>query len=70
MLAKEGEVAGPLVGFCVGRPAGPAPSAHWVVCRSFRAAPQALERLTVVAIVMEWEMDQNGNYRWKTWEWK
>ncbi len=70
MLTEEGEVAGPLVGFGVGRPTGPAPSAHWAVCSSFRAAPQALAHLTAVALVMEWDTDQDGNYRWKGWEWK
>jgi hypothetical protein len=68
-LTKEGEVAD-LWAFGVGRPTGPAPSAHWACCGSFRAAPQALARLTAVATVFEWDVDQNGNYRWKIWEWK
>ena len=34
------------------------------------ASSQKWARLLEVYIVGEYEVDENGNYHWKTWEWK
>jgi hypothetical protein len=57
-------------GFGVGRPTGPLPAAHFAVCGSFETDSQALGRLNEIATVTEYDVDQEGNYRYTFWEWR
>lgn len=68
-ITPEGEIAS-WKGFGVGRPTGPSPAARYAVCGSFFTTAKGLVRLHTVATVLEYELDQNGAYRWTMWEWK
>ncbi len=57
-------------GFGVGRPTGPFPAGHFALCGSVETDSQALGRLNEVATVIEWDADQEGNYRYTAWEWR
>ena len=57
-------------GFGVGAPTGPAPAAKMGVCGSFQIASPGLARLTGVAAVTEFVVDEDGSYRYESWEWK
>jgi hypothetical protein len=57
-------------GFGVGRPTGPMPAAHFAVCGSAETESHALRRLNEIATVSEYDVDQEGNYRYTTWEWR
>jgi hypothetical protein len=69
MMTQDGAIAD-WTGFGVGRPTGPAPAAHYGVCGSFQPAPGKLTRLASVANAIEYEVEQDGSYHWKLWEWK
>ena len=69
MLTKDGEVA-EWTGFGVGRPTGTGSAAHYAVAGAFHAVPRDLARLTAVTMIGEYDVDENGNYRWQLWEWK
>ena len=57
-------------GFGVGRPTGPFPAGHFAVCGSFETESQALGRLNEIATVTEYDVDQEGNYRYTFREWR
>ena len=57
-------------GFGVGRPTGPFPAGHFAVCGSAETDSQALGRLNEIATVTEYDVDQEGNYRYTFWEWR
>ena len=57
-------------GFGVGRPTGPFPAGHFAVCGSIETESQALSRLNEIATVTEYDVDQEGNYRYTIWEWR
>jgi hypothetical protein len=57
-------------GFGVGRPTGPLPAGHFAVCGSAESQSQALGRFNEIATVIEYDVDQEGNYRYTTWEWR
>ncbi len=69
MMTKDNEVAD-FTGFGVGKPTGPSPAAHYGVCGSFQTASKKLSLLNRVAIVMEFDVAEDGSYHWKLWEWK
>ena len=69
MLTPEGDMA-PWTGFGIGHPTGPIPAASYAVCGYFDGASERLARLNGVAIVIEYEVDGEWNYRWRLWEWK
>jgi len=69
MMTKDGEIAD-WTGFGVGRPTGPSPAAHYGVCGSFQTGSQKLAHLNSVATVIEYDVAEDGSYRWKMWEWK
>jgi hypothetical protein len=69
MLTKDGEIAD-WTGFGVGRPTGPGSAAHYSFAGAFHTAHRDLARLTVVTTIGEYDVDENGNYRWQLWEWK
>ena len=56
-------------GFGVGRPTGPFPAGHFAVCGSAETDSQALSRFNEIATVTEYDVDQEGNYRYAIWEW-
>jgi hypothetical protein len=57
-------------GFGVGRSTGRFPAGTFGVCGSFQTESQKLAHLNTVATVVEYQVDENGNYTWKLWEWK
>lgn len=57
------------VGFGVGRPTGKPPAGSFAVCGSYRSASGPFERLSAVATVIEFEVDEKGAYQWQMWEW-
>ena len=57
------------VGFGVGRPTGKPPAGRFAVCGSYRSAAGPFERLSAVATVIEFEVDEKGAYQWQMWEW-
>ena len=57
-------------GFGVGRPTGVFPAGHFAVCGSVETDSQALGRLNEIATVTEYDVDQEGNYRYTFWEWR
>jgi hypothetical protein len=54
----------------VGAATGPVPAGRFGVYGSFVMATPKLARLTSVAVVTEFEVDQDGNYHYESWEWK
>lgn len=57
-------------GFGVGRPTGPGYSASWAACGSVQTSSERFAHLAGVAILAEYEVDEQGNYHWTAWEWK
>jgi hypothetical protein len=57
-------------GFGVGRPTGAFPAGHFAVCGSFETDSPALGRLNEIATVTEYDVDQEGNYRYTFSEWR
>jgi hypothetical protein len=57
-------------GFGVGRPTGSFPAGHFAVCGSSETESKALRRLNKIAIVTEFDVDENGNYHATAWEWR
>ena len=69
MMTQDGAIAD-WTGFGVGRPTGPAPAAHYGVYGAFLAGSGRLAYLASVANASEYEVEQDGSYHWKLWEWK
>lgn len=67
-LTDDGEM-GSWRGFGIGRPTGPGFSSSWGVAGSVQTTSQKMERLNTVATVVEYEVDEDGGYHWKLWEW-
>jgi len=67
-LTAEGESAH-WTGFGVGRPTGAFPAGHFAVCGSAQSDSQALGRLNEVATALEFDVGEDGSYRWTAWEW-
>lgn len=57
-------------GFGVGRPTGSFPAGHFAVSGSAQSDSEKLGHLNSVATVGEYDVDQDGNYRWTVWEWQ
>src|SRR5215204_1328277 len=57
-------------GFGAGRPTGSFPAGHFAVSGSAQTDSEKLSHLNSVATVGEYDVDQDGNYRWTVWEWK
>ena len=68
MLTPDGSLAD-WVGGGVGKPTGPGLSASYGVYGSFHGATGALERLLSVATAIEYEVEEDGAYRWTLWQW-
>jgi hypothetical protein len=67
-LTADGESAH-WTGFGVGRPTGAFPAGHFAVCGSVQTDSQALGRLNEVATAIEFDVGEDGSYRWTAWEW-
>jgi len=68
-ITNDGESAH-FVAFGVGRPTGSFPAGHFAVCGSVPSASGKLAGLSSVAIVCEFDVDPEGNYRWTMWQWE
>ena len=44
-------------------------SVCWGVAGSAQTASEKLGRLNAVATVVEYEVEEDGSYSWKLWEW-
>ena len=68
MITATGEVADWLGGG-VGRPTGPGFKSTYGAYGRFDSAHGALARLETVATAIEYEVEEDGSYRWQMWEW-
>ena len=68
LLTPGGEVADWLGGG-VGRAIGAGFKATYGVYGHFDSAQGALARLATVATAIEYEVEEDGSYRWQMWEW-
>ena len=69
MMTDEGEQL-PWIGGGIGRPTGPGFAASFGVYGAFQQVGSAkLARLNRVATVIEYEIAEDGSYRWTCWEW-
>ena len=68
MMSPTGDVAD-WVGGGIGRPTGPGYQASFGVSGSFHSATGALAAATEVTDVIEYEVDEGGNYHWTMWAW-
>ncbi|MFN7973712.1 MAG: hypothetical protein U0166_15420 [Acidobacteriota bacterium] len=57
-------------GMGVGKPTGKGAGVSYRYCVSYQTASTKLARLNGVLVVGEWEVDENGNCKGQTWEWK
>lgn len=67
-ITSEGESAH-WTGFGVGRPTGLFPAGHMAVCGSTQTESERLMRLNSVATAVEYDVEQDGSYRWTAWAW-
>jgi hypothetical protein len=68
MLTPAGELAD-WVGGGIGRPLGAGFKATYGVYGHFDSAQGALARLATAATAIEYEVEEDGSYRWQLWEW-
>lgn len=68
-MGKGGEAA-TWQGRGVGRPTGRGLGASWRGSLVYQTASPKWARLNSVVIVVEYEIDENGNATVKEWEWK
>ena len=68
MMTANGEI-GDWVGGGIGRPIGAGFKATYGVYGYFDSAQGALARLEAVATAIEYEVEEDGSYRWQMWEW-
>lgn len=54
----------------VGTPQGKGLAASWRGAIYFQTTSQRLARLNSIAVVFEYEIDENGNIQDRIWEWK
>jgi hypothetical protein len=68
-LTDDGEVV-TSKGFGVGRPTGPGFAESFAAAGSVQTTSKRLAHLNGVAIIGEFDADEQGNYRWTAVEWK
>jgi hypothetical protein len=68
-MTQDGEM-GTWAGTGVGRFTGPGGAVSFRGAVYYQIASQKLARLNSVAVMYEWEIDQDGNGRVGLWEWK
>jgi hypothetical protein len=54
--------------FGVGKSTGASPAGHFAVCGTVQSESQAFSRLNDIANVAEFDVDEEGNYRWTAWK--
>lgn len=59
-----------LNGFALGKPLGAGNSAHFASCGIMRTTAPHWKRLNEVAIVSEYDVDAQGKFTVRAWEWK
>ena len=69
VMAKDGGMAA-WSGEGVGRLTGHGTAVNWRGAIYFQTASPSLARLNGVAVVFEFDVDEQGNTRTKNWEWK
>ena len=69
MMTQNGQVT-TWSGFGVGRPPGAGFKANYAVCGSFQGPSPELAPLNGISNVCEYNVQENGDYRWEMWEWK
>jgi hypothetical protein len=68
-MTEDGELVS-WKGFGVGKPTGPGFAASFGVCGAMQTSSERHAHLNGVASVGEYEVDSEGNYSWRLWEWK
>lgn len=68
-LTKDGDAV-TWNGMGIGRPTGKGMAASWRGSIYYTTHSQKLVRLNGTAAVFEWDVDENGNAKGTTWEWK
>jgi hypothetical protein len=68
MMTAAGEIAD-WCGGGVGRPTGPGFKSTYGAYGRFDSANGALAQLETVATAIEYEVEEDGSYRWQMWEW-
>ena len=68
MLTPNGDVAD-WVGGGVGRAIGAGFKASYGVYGAFQSASGALARVETASTAIEYEVEEDGSYRWQLWEW-
>ena len=68
MLTPDGGIAD-WVGGGIGRPLGAGFKSTYGVYGYFDSAPPGLKRLMGIATAIEYEVEEDGAYRWQLWEW-
>ena len=57
-------------GFGVGKLTGQGFSASFAPCGSIQTSSPRFARLNGMAVIGEYDTDEEGNYHWTLWEWK
>jgi hypothetical protein len=68
MMSPAGDVVDWLGGG-IGRPTGPGYKASFGVTGTATTRSEKLGRIAEVADVIEYEVEEDGSYRWSMWEW-
>ncbi len=68
MITSNGEVAD-WFGGGVGRQTGPGFKSTYGAYGRFDSAQAALAQLEMVATAIEYDVEEDGSYRWQMWEW-
>jgi hypothetical protein len=68
MFTEDGAVLD-WMGGGIGRPTGAGYKASYGVYGYFDSAPETLDRLLGVVTAIEYEVEEDGAYRWTMWEW-
>jgi hypothetical protein len=57
-------------GFGTGKATGPGYSASYAVCGTINSGSARFAHLNGIALVGEYDVDEQGNYHWTLWEWR
>jgi hypothetical protein len=68
-LTEDGEVC-TWKGFGIGKPSGVGGAETDAVCGWFQTKSAKLAILNTIATIVEYDLDDNGNYHWTAYEWK
>ncbi|SRR3989442_1497996 len=68
-LTEDGEIS-TWKGFGVGRPTGASGGGTFAVAGSIQTESKKLASLNGVACIVEYQLDDKGNYHWTAYEWK